>query len=323
MVGHEVTKNFNLTNDHLPDFIARTSRRTHTRLKGTVDLPTNAFGTLEFRGTGDGNKSKYLRLTNETSGQNLENVVDKVLFGKWGMNTPNLVISVIGCFKSDELFKRMPTMDSKNYENFESKNFETLVSAKARKVIGDAIIKAADTAEAWIITDGLNTGVSALVGHAFKESSQTKLSKVKMLGVSAWGVVENKQHLVRDYLDDEVAGSKRFGDSVFQKSVSVERKSQGDKKLRLVELQASDSRGRRGSDCSPTTKLLDEGVTTKNNDTSAGINSFTHLSISRPYPTIVRNRHVDQKQNQATILNPNCGQFLFVDDGTEGKCGRG
>ena len=266
MVGHEVTKNLNLTNDH---FIARTSRRTHTRLKGTVDLPTNAFGTLEFRGTGDGNKSKYLRLTNETNGQNLENVVDKVLFGKWGMNTPNLVISVIGCFKSDELFKRMPTMDSKNYENFESKNFETLVSGKARKIIGDAIIKAADTAEAWIITDGLNTGVSALVGHAFKESSQTKLSKVKMLGVSAWGVVENKQHLVRDYLDDEMPGSKRgFGESIFQKSMSVERKSQGDKKLRLVELQGSDSRGRRGSDCSPTMKLLDEGVN-KNNDNSS------------------------------------------------------
>lgn len=59
-------------------------------------------------------------------------------------------------------------------------------------------MKAAKTTNAWIITNGLNKGVSKHVGNAVQKEHGMgfKKGRVVTLGISPWGITENRHSLI-------------------------------------------------------------------------------------------------------------------------------
>ena len=218
-----------------PNDLAYSTRK---RTLQTQELPTNAFGTLEFRGTGDGNKAKFLRFSYSTN-ETLETISEGLMFEKWRIPTPNLYISVYGDESKQVGFSEQ-LGNIKNYKN------------KARQILGDDIIKAADTTNACIITSALYSGTGELIGESLNNYTQTKLSNITLLGISPWGVVQNRDQLIRP--DDP-------------------------------------------------------------ENRPAGI--ITPL----PYETLSTNP-LKQRHHICESLNPYCGHFLLVDDGSVGKLNR-
>ena len=59
--------------------------------RNTHELPTNAVGTLEFQGTGEGDKAQFIRVSDSTSTANIIRLVTK----EWELDLPKLVITGI------------------------------------------------------------------------------------------------------------------------------------------------------------------------------------------------------------------------------------
>ena len=57
-------------------------------------------------------------------------------------------------------------------------------------------MKAAKTAGAWIITNGMSTGAVRHVGDALCQLSCKSRQKIVTIGITAWGVVEAKDSLL-------------------------------------------------------------------------------------------------------------------------------
>jgi len=65
--------------------------------RNTREIPTNAVGTLEFQGTGEGDKAQFIRLSDNTHTVN----TIKLLTKEWGLELPKLVITGTGLIISD------------------------------------------------------------------------------------------------------------------------------------------------------------------------------------------------------------------------------
>ncbi|XP_028517955.1 transient receptor potential cation channel subfamily M member 2 isoform X2 [Exaiptasia diaphana] len=138
----------------------------------TRQLPTNAYGEVEFQGTGSQNRSPYVRLSHDTDA----NKVLDLMLKRWNLEVPNLVISVTGGAKSFVLKPRL------------------------KEVFRRGLVKAAKTTGAWIITGGTNTGVMKHVGEAVKEQ-QLMLgsdSEVHVIGIASWGIVDKQNSLIQE-----------------------------------------------------------------------------------------------------------------------------
>nr|CAB3267283.1 transient receptor potential cation channel subfamily M member 1-like [Phallusia mammillata] len=131
-------------------------------------FPTDAYGTLEFQGTGEGDKSKYIRLSQDTS----NDLVLQLLMDEWKLRPPKMVITVHG-----------------GAHNFQ-------LQPKLHRVFCNGLVKAAKTTGAWIMSFGLNTGVGAIVGNALKEHKARSRGKIISIGVAPWGVVDHREDLV-------------------------------------------------------------------------------------------------------------------------------
>ncbi|XP_059152108.1 transient receptor potential cation channel subfamily M member-like 2 isoform X2 [Physella acuta] len=138
------------------------SHITHAR-----PIPTNAFGEIEFVGYGD-NHAKFVRVDVETKMDTMLNLLQQA----WGMEKPNLLISVTGG----------------------AKNFT--MKSRLRDVFRRGLIKAAQSTGAWIVTGGTNAGVMKHVGEAVRDFGLTSERKVTTIGIAPWGCVQNKELLI-------------------------------------------------------------------------------------------------------------------------------
>ncbi|KAK7069703.1 hypothetical protein SK128_024773, partial [Halocaridina rubra] len=119
------------------------------------EFPTDAYGTLSFINTSKGTCQtvEYLRLSDETAigyraGDSSPNVLH-LFEAYWKLlkpSCPNLVISIAG---------------DTQVTNIDSNKREKIISG---------LIKAVKSTNAWLLTDGMDTGYTKLVGKAVNKS---------------------------------------------------------------------------------------------------------------------------------------------------------
>ncbi|XP_069085230.1 transient receptor potential cation channel subfamily M member 6 [Pleurodeles waltl] len=136
--------------------------------KHTQTSPTDAFGTINFQDGDHTYHAKYIRTSYDT---NLDQLLH-LMVQEWQMELPKLVISVHG-----------------GVQNFK-------LPSKVKQVISKGLIKAAETTGAWIVTEGINTGVSKHVGDALKAHASQYLRKICTVGIPPWGIIENQRDLI-------------------------------------------------------------------------------------------------------------------------------
>ncbi|KAJ8380728.1 hypothetical protein SKAU_G00015060 [Synaphobranchus kaupii] len=145
----------------------------------TQAAPTDAYGTIDFQ---DGSRScraklintspvpanKYLRLSCDTRAEQ----VLQLMLREWQMDMPKLVFSVHG-----------------GTDNFH-------LPPRVRQAFSKGLVRAAETTGAWILTEGINTGVSRYVGDAVKLHGTHDFRKRYAVGIAPWGVIENQSDLL-------------------------------------------------------------------------------------------------------------------------------
>ncbi|MBN3289826.1 TRPM6 protein, partial [Polypterus senegalus] len=97
----------------------------------TQTSPTDAFGTIDFQDGAHAYHAKYIRASYDTKLDQLLHL----MVNEWQMELPKLVISVHG-----------------GVQNFD-------LPPKVKQIFGKGLIKAAETTGAWIVTEGINTGM--------------------------------------------------------------------------------------------------------------------------------------------------------------------
>lgn len=136
--------------------------------RDTVAVRTDAFGEVEFNESGE-KLAKYVRADTNTSSENIM----RLLTEAWGLELPNLVISVTGS----------------------SVSFDT--KSRLSDAFRHGLMKAASTTGAWILTGGTNVGITKVVGEAVRDFYLTTLDKVVAIGVAPWGCIQNRDILVQ------------------------------------------------------------------------------------------------------------------------------
>ncbi|KAM9367239.1 transient receptor potential cation channel subfamily M member 6 [Phaethornis superciliosus] len=134
----------------------------------TKSSPTDAFGTINFQDGDHTYHAKYIRLSYDSNLDQLLHLMVK----EWQMELPKLVISVHGGIQDFKL------------------------PSKVKQVFSKGLVKAAETTGAWIITEGINSGVSRHVGDALKDRASPHLRKICAVGIPPWGIIENQRDLI-------------------------------------------------------------------------------------------------------------------------------
>ncbi|XP_025027088.1 transient receptor potential cation channel subfamily M member 2 [Python bivittatus] len=152
------------------------------------EVPTDAFGDITFAGLGQ-KVGKYVRVSSSTSPKTLYQLITQY----WGLDIPNLLISVTGG----------------------AKNFS--MKMRLKNIFRQGLVKVVQTTGAWIITGGSHTGVMKQVGEALQDfnMSSTYKGEIVAIGIAAWGTVHNRNSLIcptgsfpAEYiLDEETQGS--------------------------------------------------------------------------------------------------------------------
>uniref|UniRef100_A0A8C1MKE3 non-specific serine/threonine protein kinase n=1 Tax=Cyprinus carpio TaxID=7962 RepID=A0A8C1MKE3_CYPCA len=136
-------------------------------LRHTSVSPTDAFGLLDFQASTK-RTCHYVRLSSDTPPE----LLVQLMLREWHMEMPKLVISVHGGTESFPLSPRV-------YQAFTT-----------------GLITAAESTGAWILTDGINTGVSKYVGDAVKVYGSHDQRKRNVVGITPWGIIENNSDLI-------------------------------------------------------------------------------------------------------------------------------
>ncbi|NXU16968.1 TRPM6 protein, partial [Pardalotus punctatus] len=136
--------------------------------KHTKISPTDAFGTINFQDGDHTYHAKYIRLSYDSNLDQLLHLMVK----EWQIELPKLVISVHG-----------------GIQNFK-------LPSKIKQVFSKGLVKAAESTGAWIITEGINSGVSRHVGDALKGRASPHLRKICAIGIPPWGIIENQRDLI-------------------------------------------------------------------------------------------------------------------------------
>uniref|UniRef100_A0A8C3RGC1 Transient receptor potential cation channel subfamily M member 2 n=1 Tax=Cyanoderma ruficeps TaxID=181631 RepID=A0A8C3RGC1_9PASS len=153
------------------------------------EMPTDAFGDIRFTGLGQ-KTGKYVRVSSDTPPR----VIYHLMTQHWGLDAPNLLISVTGG----------------------AKNF--VMKPRLKNIFRQGLVKVAQTTGAWIITGGSHAGVMKQVGEAVRDfilSCSHKEGDIVTIGIATWGTVYNRESLVcpmggfpAEYvLDEENQGS--------------------------------------------------------------------------------------------------------------------
>ncbi|XP_011374673.1 transient receptor potential cation channel subfamily M member 2 [Pteropus vampyrus] len=134
------------------------------------ERPTDAFGDIVFTGLGR-KVGKYVRVSQDTP----SSTIYQLMTQHWGLDVPNLLISVTGGAKDFNMKLRL------------------------KSVFRRGLVKVAQTTGAWIITGGSHTGVMKQVGEAVRDSSLSSShdnGDVVTIGIATWGTVHNREGLV-------------------------------------------------------------------------------------------------------------------------------
>ncbi|KAM6064667.1 transient receptor potential cation channel subfamily M member 2 isoform 2-T3 [Theristicus caerulescens] len=147
-------------------------------------MPTDAFGDIHFTGLGQ-KMGKYVRVSSDTPPR----VIYHLMTQHWGLDAPNLLISVTGG----------------------AKNF--IMKPRLKNIFRQGLVKVAQTTGAWIITGGSHAGVMKQVGEAVRDfilSCSHKEGEIVTIGIATWGTVYNRESLIcpmggfpAEYLLDE------------------------------------------------------------------------------------------------------------------------
>lgn len=114
---------------------------------------------------------QYVRVSQDTP----SSVIYQLMTQHWGLDVPNLLISVTGG----------------------AKNFN--MKLRLKSIFRRGLVKVAQTTGAWIITGGSHTGVMKQVGEAVRDfslSSSCKEGEVITIGVATWGTIHNREGLI-------------------------------------------------------------------------------------------------------------------------------
>nr|XP_057925954.1 transient receptor potential cation channel subfamily M member 6 isoform X2 [Doryrhamphus excisus] len=140
------------------------SMELHTRVS-----PTDAYGTIDFQDSATRVcRAKYVRVAVDTKPEALL----QLMLREWQMERPKLLLTVHG-----------------GCENF-------TLPTKLKQAFSKGLITAARSTDAWILTDGINTGVSKYVGEAVKTFGGHNLRKRSTVGITPWGVIDNNIDLI-------------------------------------------------------------------------------------------------------------------------------
>ncbi|XP_077304778.1 transient receptor potential cation channel subfamily M member 2 [Lithobates pipiens] len=134
------------------------------------EMPTDAFGDISFSGLSP-RAGKYVRVSSDTS----SSVLYQLMTQQWGLEVPNLLISVTGGAKDFRMKMRL------------------------KNIFRRGLVKAAQTTGAWIITGGSHAGVMKQVGEAVRDfcvGNSNKNNKVVTIGIATWGIVHNRNSLI-------------------------------------------------------------------------------------------------------------------------------
>ncbi|KAF6041119.1 TRPM2 [Bugula neritina] len=126
------------------------------------EMPTTAYGEIEFP---NANIAKFVRVAADTDMDDVMCLLTKY----WGLQKPNLLISVTGGAKNITMSKKLKVA------------FKT------------GLLKTAQTTGAWILSGGNHDGVMKYVGEAVNMLQSS--SKVVAFGIAPWGTVANKREL--------------------------------------------------------------------------------------------------------------------------------
>ncbi|KAM6225119.1 transient receptor potential cation channel subfamily M member 2 isoform 2-T2 [Rhynchocyon petersi] len=138
--------------------------------KHVQEMPTDAFGDIVFTGLGQ-KVGKYVRVSQDTP----SSVIYHLMTQHWGLDVPNLLISVTGG----------------------AKNFN--MKLRLKSIFRRGLTKVAQTTGAWIITGGSHAGVMKQVGEAVRDfslSSSHKEGDIITIGVATWGTIHNRESLI-------------------------------------------------------------------------------------------------------------------------------
>ncbi|CAI9735612.1 Hypothetical predicted protein [Octopus vulgaris] len=115
-------------------------------------------------------KIEFVRVDHQTP---MDIIINLIIY-QWDFSLPNLLISVIGGREDVQLNE--PT----------------------KEALGHSLVKAARTTDAWIISEGLHSGVVKYIGEAISdnENKVADMKKVKTIGIARWNCVQNKESLV-------------------------------------------------------------------------------------------------------------------------------
>ncbi|XP_077456800.1 transient receptor potential cation channel subfamily M member 6 [Stigmatopora argus] len=131
--------------------------------------PTDAYGTVDFQDSATRVcRAKFVRLAVDSK---LEAVL-QLMLREWQMDKPKLLLTVHG-----------------GSENF-------TLPPKVKEAFSKGLITAARSTGAWILTDGINTGVSKYVGEAVKTYGGHNLRKRNTIGITPWGLIDNNEDLI-------------------------------------------------------------------------------------------------------------------------------
>ncbi|KAF5890124.1 transient receptor potential cation channel subfamily M member 6-like isoform X1 [Clarias magur] len=135
----------------------------------TKTSPTDAFGSIDFQRSNKCScRAKYVRLSCDAKPEEIRHL----MLREWNMAQPKLLISVHG-----------------GTDNFS-------LPPRVGQAFSKGLIRAAETAGAWIFTDGFNTGVSMYVGDAVKLYGTHERRKRTVIGITPWGLIENHTDLI-------------------------------------------------------------------------------------------------------------------------------
>ncbi|XP_076821170.1 transient receptor potential cation channel subfamily M member-like 2 isoform X1 [Clavelina lepadiformis] len=137
----------------------------NTEQDGSPDSSQIKYGKIQF--DPDEGHAKYAIVSDKET----DDTLHKILFIKWKMHTPNIVISVTGGAQN---FKLRPS---------QVKEF--------RK----SLIKAAVNTGGWIISGGTHTGVMKVVGEAIRDHVVAHESDAIALGIATFGVLHHQKDL--------------------------------------------------------------------------------------------------------------------------------
>ncbi|CAI9735658.1 Hypothetical predicted protein [Octopus vulgaris] len=131
--------------------------------------PCDAFGEVKFV-EHDQKIAKFVRVDHQTP---MDIIINLIIY-QWNFSLPNLLISVIGGREDVQL------------------------NEPAKEALGHSLVKAARTTDAWIISEGLHSGVVKYIGEAISdnENKVADMKKVKTFGIARWNCVQNKESLV-------------------------------------------------------------------------------------------------------------------------------